>query len=197
MPLGDRGKAQIESIRLSRSFASHAWQYGTRIAPALSVCGLMILLICSMFSQSPRNTASTDADLQATIWQILMSCYLCALSILSAAFPARAFWAIDHVMKETRLTASRMRSREDSSLDRRDSGFSDSDEPLFLIVIPAYKESRETLEDTLQVLSSHSQARARYHVSMDRMHCIPKSTINILNERRSTWQWRRGRRMPM
>lgn len=37
---------------------------------------------------------------------------------------------------------------------------------LFIIIIPAYKESVQTLEETLRVLASHSQARHAYHVSI-------------------------------
>ena len=36
--------------------------------------------------------------------------------------------------------------------------------PLFVIIIPAYKEEMDTLEMTLRVLASHSQARHCYHV---------------------------------
>ena len=36
--------------------------------------------------------------------------------------------------------------------------------PLFVTILPAYKETMATLEETLRVLASHSQARHSYHV---------------------------------
>jgi len=47
---------------------------------------------------------------------------------------------------------------------KRDSGTFEEPVPLFLIILPAYKEEMSTLEDTLKVLASHTQARASYHV---------------------------------
>lgn len=47
--------------------------------------------------------------------------------------------------------------------------------PLFVIILPAYKEEVSTLEETLRVLASHPQARRSYHVRSSSIfgHLLP------------------------
>ena len=40
---------------------------------------------------------------------------------------------------------------------------------LFAIIVPSYKETFDTLNDTLQVLAAHPNARSSYHVNRPSM----------------------------
>ncbi|OQO04036.1 hypothetical protein B0A48_10679 [Cryoendolithus antarcticus] len=85
---------------------------------------------------------------------------------MSIAFPARVCWSMldmNRRMKEAATVMPNTRRRRVASLKNED-GEKPFPVPLFVIILPAYKEDNTTLETTLRVLASHPQARLCYHV---------------------------------
>lgn len=81
-------------------------------------------------------------------------------------FPLRVCWAVYDIlskMKKMASTAPHQRRRRVTSI-KGDESLPPSPVPLFAIILPAYKEEMETLEETLQVLASHPQATYSYDV---------------------------------
>lgn len=144
--------------------STYVWT--TRCIPAFSICSVVALLLCS-FIISPYGKAESGRHRgQATFPQLILSCYTVFCHIMSIAFPVRVCWAIRDVIDRTRKSALEIpnTTRHRAYSMKRDSGTFEEPVPLFLIILPAYKEEMSTLEDTLKVLASHTQARASYHV---------------------------------
>lgn len=144
-----------------RSMGS-AYQWLTRCIPAFSVCAVAILLVYS-FIVSPLGNSHDGA---ATPPQLILSLYTVFCHILSIVFPIRVCWAIRDVIKRMRAAAMETphtaRRRQRSTHTRKSSG--EDPVPLFVCILPAYKEEIATLEETLRVLASHAQASSSYHV---------------------------------
>ena len=66
-------------------------------------------------------------------------------------------------IKETADITNR-RKRRKSQVVKKFKCTSQISTPMFAIIIPAYKEERETLEETIRVLASHPLACTSYHV---------------------------------
>lgn len=142
--------------------------WATRCIPAFSCIAVAILLVLS-FVVSPFGKGEPGKHIgEATIPQLMLSGYTVLLHLLSIAFPVRVCWAMRDVLKRMRQAI------EDTPIKTRGRSFSMKMEaqeeigqpiPLFIIIIPAYKEDMSTLEETLRVLASHAQARTSYHVS--------------------------------
>lgn len=133
-------------------------RYITRIAPALALLGFSLLLwksFASLERPSGNDSGSPQDEPRTNFWQFALSVYLVALHVSTALIPFRAFRALGHVsakMKEVAADLPRLRS---SALQR---------DLRFAIIIPAYKETVDTLRTTLSVLASHPQARSSYDV---------------------------------
>jgi len=142
----------------------YAWF--TRCIPAFSICAVAILLVLALIVQPHGREEEGKYNGETTWAQMVLSVYTVLLHIMSIAFPLRVCWSmIDMIRRMKDATALMPNTR------RRRAGSVKSDEcdftfpvPLFVIIIPAYKEEVETLEMTLRVLASHSQARHCYHV---------------------------------
>lgn len=142
----------------------YAWI--TRCIPAFSICAVAILLVLALLVQPHGREEEGKYNGETTWAQLVLSVYTVLLHIMSIAFPLRVCWSmIDMIRRMKDATALMPNTR------RRRAGSVKSDEgdftfpvPLFVIIIPAYKEEVETLEMTLRVLASHSQARHCYHV---------------------------------
>ncbi|EMC95883.1 hypothetical protein BAUCODRAFT_148743 [Baudoinia panamericana UAMH 10762] len=145
---------------------SRAWAYLTRITPAISVVWVVVLLIFA-FVVAPYGQGSSNRQPgEATWWQLVLSVYTVALHIMSIVFPARVCFAIGEITAKIKATASIKddpKSRKTRSV-RTEKGTLTVPMPLFVIMIPAYKEDMGTLEETLRVLAAHPQARHCYHV---------------------------------
>ena len=66
-------------------------------------------------------------------------------------------------MKEAASIVDKPRRRKIHTI-KGEHGTTSYPTPLFIVILPAYKEEMETMEATLRVLASHSQARRAYHV---------------------------------
>ncbi|KAK4548738.1 hypothetical protein LTR36_008511 [Oleoguttula mirabilis] len=147
---------------------TNTWQYTTRIVPAISVVAVVTLLVFSFIIKPYGKDGSRyrHGGPTATPWQLVLSAYTVGLHILSIVFPARVFFALGEVMARMKETASIKddpRRRRTQSV-KSEKGTTTFPDPLFVIILPAYKEEMSLLEETLRVLGSHSQARYSYHV---------------------------------
>lgn len=138
----------------------------TRSIPAFSICLVAVLLVLS-FCISPYGIGEAGKhNGKATTAQIILSVYTVFLHILSIVFPARVCLSMAHILKKMRETLQDLpsgRRRRVQSIVNEEKEVQ-SPVPLFAIILPAYKEEIATLEETLRVLASHTQARQSYHV---------------------------------
>jgi hypothetical protein len=143
----------------------YAWF--TRCIPAFSICAVAILLVLALIVQPHGREEEGRYNGETTWAQLVLSVYTVLLHIMSIAFPVRVCWSmVDMIrrMKDATAIMPNTRRRRVASLKSSDEGDFTFPVPLFVIIIPAYKEEVETLEMTLRVLASHSQARHCYHV---------------------------------
>ncbi|KAK5766393.1 hypothetical protein LTS12_003310 [Elasticomyces elasticus] len=140
--------------------------YLTRIIPALSVCGITSLLVFSFLIDPYGRGEPGKRHGGATVWQLALSVYTSILHVMSILFPARVCFALGDVVKNIKESVAASAESEKSWKAQTmvtEKGKS-MPAPLFVILLPAYKEDMGTLEDTLRVLASHGQARESYHV---------------------------------
>ncbi|USW56182.1 Putative glycosyltransferase 2, nucleotide-diphospho-sugar transferase [Septoria linicola] len=144
--------------------STYVWT--TRCIPAFSICAVVTLLLCSFIISPHGKGQSGEHNGQATIPQLILSGYTVFCHVMSIAFPVRVCWAIRDVLRRTRQSALETpnTTRHRSHSVKRDSGTFEQPVPLFVIILPAYKEEMSTLEETLKVLGSHTQARSSYHL---------------------------------
>nr|POF14946.1 hypothetical protein CFP56_71893 [Quercus suber] len=137
-----------------------------RCIPALSVLLLSYLLILSLVVAPYGKGERGKHDGSATIPQIILSIYLVFLYIMSIAFTARVCYAIGHVSKNLKESSRITDKPQGYSVQpiKTENGTTAIPAPLFVVILPAYKEEMETLEETLRVLGSHTQAHDCYHV---------------------------------
>ncbi|KAI6907613.1 hypothetical protein D0869_12121 [Hortaea werneckii] len=147
---------------------SGTYVYITRIIPALSVLTLITLIVYSFVIEPYGQNSSrrSHGPAAATSWQLALSAYTILLHFMTIAFPARVCWAMGDVIRHMKELAS----IKDSPKKRRgqilkgDRGCMTLQTPMFVIILPAYKEEITTLEETLRVLASHPRARQSYHI---------------------------------
>jgi len=142
----------------------YAWV--TRCIPAFSICAVAVLLVLALVVQPHGREEEGRYNGETTWAQLVFSVYTVLLHIMSIAFPVRVCWSmVDMIrrMKDATRVMPNTRRRRAASI-KSDEGDFTFPVPLFVIIIPAYKEEMETLETTLRVLASHSQARHCYHV---------------------------------
>ena len=94
--------------------------------------------------------------------QLLFSAYSITLHLFGFLFPIRlalaARAAAQQIWKaHLELKARRMHKETDEKIAK-------TQPPIQVIVIPCYKESVETIQDTLSVLASHQYAKQTYDV---------------------------------
>lgn len=153
-------------LSLLATMSSSQYAYLTRIIPALSVLGVVALLFVSLVLDPYRKIERGDQHAHSTTSQLILSLYTILLHISSVLFPARLCWAIGDVTKRMKEKAS----LKDDPKTWKTLGVKKAQDniaypsPLFVVIIPAYKEAVETLEETLRVLASHPRARHAYHV---------------------------------
>lgn len=143
--------------------------YLTRIIPALSVVAVVVLLFAALVLAPYGKSQRGEQHAPSSHSQLILSIYIVLLHIPSVLFPARVCWAIGDIMKKTRETAGLKddpKSRKTVTVKKGQETMT-YPSPLFVIIVPAYKEAVETLEETLRVLASHPQARHAYHVRPD------------------------------
>lgn len=145
---------------------STAFVYVSRIIPALSVIAVVTLLVFSYIVAPYGKTARGQHHGEATRSQLILSVYAIVLHIFSIIFSARVCWAMGDVIRKVKETASipRRPKRRKNQVVKDGKGRTTYPLPVFVIIIPAYKEEIETLEQTIRVLGSHPDARSSYHV---------------------------------
>ena len=128
------------------------WYYITRITPAISLLWLLILIMFS-FHVHPFGRSGTGKHTgKATIWQLLLSLYTVVLHSISLFFTVRACSALIEITNKISDAATIDEKGTVSTL-------------LFAIIVPSYKETLDTLNDTMRVLAAHPKARSSYHVN--------------------------------
>lgn len=150
----------------ARTMAS-LYVWSTRCVPAFSICLVAVLLVLS-FVVSPYGRGHNGQHTgRATTSQLILSIYTAFLHLLSIAFPIRVCWSMRDYLRRMRAAAHDSLSPDtngSTGQKEKPEGATDDPVPLFIIILPAYKEEVATLEETLRVLASHSQARTSYHV---------------------------------
>lgn len=142
----------------------YAWT--TRCIPAFSCMALGVLLVFSFIISPYGKGESGHHNGEATISQSILAFWTVFLHILSIIFPLRVIWSIRNVITKIRESAidlpigrgrglPKVKSKEEKEVIPT---------PLFVIILPAYKEEMSTLEETLKVLASHDQAAESFHV---------------------------------
>lgn len=145
----------------------YAWT--TRCIPAFSCAAVIVLLVFAFLVQPFGKGEKGHHNGEVTPAQFVLSIYTVVLHIMSIMFPARVCWSMQDMirrMKEANAVMPNTRRRRVASM-KSDEGDITFPVPLFVIILPAYKEEMDTLEMTLKVLASHPQARHCYHV------CLP------------------------
>lgn len=148
----------------------YAWT--TRCIPAFSCAAVIVLLVFAFIVQPFGKGEKGHHNGEVTPAQFVLSIYTVLLHVMSIMFPARVCWSMHDMirrMKEANAVMPNTRRRRVASM-KSDEGDITFPVPLFVIILPAYKEEMETLEMTLQVLASHSQARHCYHVRFVYVH---------------------------
>ncbi|WPH00338.1 Hypothetical protein R9X50_00316300 [Acrodontium crateriforme] len=147
---------------------STAFVWATRCIPGLSAIIVFALLYLSFIAEPFGKGQRGDHHGVATIWQLLLSIYTILLHLQAIAFPARVCWAIGNViekMKETAAIKDNPKKRKKITIKTEENDAAISyPSPLFVIILPSYKENMATMRETLRVLASHPQARHCYHV---------------------------------
>lgn len=172
----------------------YAWT--TRCIPAFSCAAVIVLLVFAFLVQPFGKGEKGHHNGEVTPAQFVLSIYTVVLHIMSIMFPARVCWSMQDMirrMKEANAVMPNTRRRRVASM-KSDEGDITFPVPLFVIILPAYKEEMDTLEMTLKVLASHPQARHCYHV------CLPTifelSLTQTLIFFRSILPWRRRKISP-
>ena len=150
---------------------SRIYIYPTRIIPALSVIAIVVLLVFAFVIAPHGKTVRGQDHGEATISQLILSVYTTILHLISINFAARVCWAMGDIIKNMKAAASIVDTPKGPKnlVIKNEHGKTSYPMPLFVIIMPAYKEEMETLQETSRVLASHSQARRSYHV---RVRCI-------------------------
>ncbi|CAK1366763.1 unnamed protein product [Cercospora beticola] len=142
------------------------YTWTTRCLPGFSICAVFALLLCSFIISPYGKGEPGKHNGEATLPQLILSGYTVFCHVMSIVFPIRVCWAIRDLLKSMRTSALEVpnTTRHRSHMVKRDSGTFEQPVPLFVIILPAYKEEVATLEETIRVLASHTQARASYHL---------------------------------
>ena len=143
------------------------YPYLTRIVPALSLLGVVFLLISSFILTPYGKTDRREHYGEATKSQLILGVYTSVLHIISVLFAARVCWAMGDVvtgMRESASVVEKPMRRKNHSRNNNSELSKAHQGPSFVIIIPAYKEEIETLRETIGVLASHPHARSAYHV---------------------------------
>ena len=139
----------------------------TRCLPAISVCCVGAVLALSFVVDPYGKGEPGKHHGSATLWQLCLSVYCLFLHMLSVAFPARLCYAISELTRNVREAATTkdvLQWQQTSAVAQDGKEQAPFPAPMFVIIVPAYKEEMETLEETLRVLASHPRARHAYHV---------------------------------
>lgn len=146
--------------------STYVWT--TRCIPAFSICAIFLLLLFALIVSPFGAGEHGKHDGKATTAQLILSGYTVLCHILSIVFPVRVCYAIRDLLKNMRKAAAevfpmRVDEQKEQSI-MAGKGSMQYPVPLFVVILPAYKEEVATLVETLRVLSSHAQARTSYHV---------------------------------
>ncbi|KAK5114192.1 hypothetical protein LTR62_002762 [Meristemomyces frigidus] len=150
----------------SGSNPTYAWL--TRTIPAWSVCFIVTMLVFSLLVEPYWKDARGRRHESATPWQLVLSVYTVILHLMSIYFPARVCYAmgdvIMHIKQEMAAPVKDCARRKKTQTVRTEKGSVTYPVPLFVVILPAYKEDMHTLQETLRVLGAHPQARHSYHI---------------------------------
>lgn len=146
--------------------ASTTFLWATRCIPAFSVCIVVTVLVFAFIVRPFGRHDTSRHHGKATTWQLVLSAYTVLLHIMSIIFPTRVCWALGDIMQRMKVVAmirDNPQKRKTQTI-KTEEGSVTYPVPLFVIILPAYKEEMSTLEETLRVLGSHPQAHHSYHV---------------------------------
>lgn len=142
------------------------YPYLTRIVPALSLIGVLILLVCSFIVAPYGRVRNGEHHGEATKSQLILAVYTIILHVLSVMFAVRVCWSMGDVINGINENANVVEKprRRKSQASKNTRVVNLHSGPTFVVIIPAYKEDIETLQETIAVLASHPRARCSYHV---------------------------------
>lgn len=146
---------------------ANLYVWTTRCIPAFSICLVALLLVFAFIVAPYGKSENGQHHGEATTSQLIFSVYTAVLHVLSIVFPVRVCWSMRDFLRRMRDAAndSPILNDERRVQEKEKQECATADPlPLFVIILPAYKEEMATLEGTLRVLASHPQARSSYHV---------------------------------
>lgn len=142
------------------------WQYLTRVAPALSLLFLVVLIVLSFAIQPFGAGSKGQHGGSPTIWQVLLGIHILVLHAMSTTFPVRAFYSLKGIMAKMNegdpVGGYAIGTRQQHLHVSHEK--QDVSSLVFVIIIPSYKEDMDTLRTTLSVLAAHPGACSAYHV---------------------------------
>jgi hypothetical protein len=151
-------------------------RWATRCIPGLSVLALLVLIESALqiFQTTFIGLTYPTGLIKRTnpvVAQFLFSTYTILLHLLAFLFPlrlCRAVWYATSAIRQAQFDSGNFLSNKekdnDGSSPRLRGSDGDDADIVHVVIIPIYKEEVETLEDTLNVLASHSAARQTYNV---------------------------------
>jgi hypothetical protein len=169
---------------------SGLYVFFTRILPALSVLAIVVLLVFA-FVISPHGQYARGQDYsEATTSQLVLSVYTIFLHLVSVLFGVRVNLAIGNVIRNVKEAAGVVDKpkRRKHVIVKNELGKASYPTPVFVIIIPQYKEEMQTMNETLRVLAAHPQARHAYHVSWLIGRLFAREQCNCLEQQQKLLQ---------
>jgi hypothetical protein len=138
-----------------------------RCMPGIST--LLLLIVVEYSLQLGRSTYHyvfhAQYQLEYTpplIWQLLFAVYSIFLHLVGVLFPIRLARAARRATRS--IWTAHMNLRARGSREEKAAETENAYHVMQVVIIPCFKESIETIRDTLNVLASHQHAKASYDV---------------------------------
>lgn len=139
------------------------------------VPGLSTLLLLTLLEYALQVVRSTyfylccnnpgPTHVAPVFWQLLFCAYSIFLHTLACLFPVRLSLAARSAAQSIWHEHLKLRARKEQDMKAIKS--LDSHKATMVIIIPSYKESVDTMQDTLSVLANHQDAAEKYDVRLE------------------------------
>lgn len=141
-----------------------------RCTPGVSSLVIIFLLGISFISSTTGDTPEINHDTgmgrqRLTFSEGFFIFYTLFLHVVVSAIPLRIFRGARLATRQIQAELEGSQQESDQPEDPQGRGHQSSpSEAIHVSIIPSYKESLETLQDTLRVLASHRFAKSTYDV---------------------------------
>lgn len=141
-----------------------------RCTPGVSTLAIVFLLgVCATWSRAGDKQETTDGTKPGreplTFSEGFFIFYTTFLHIVISALPLRIFRGARLATQQMQAALKASQQESDQPENLQSSGHQPSSSGLIHVsILPSYKESIQTLQDTLRVLASHRMAESTYGV---------------------------------